>query len=497
MPIPFIAQTAFDGLSSIPYAYSGLKVVACLCLIALLKSYFGGAQHTADGVLHSKVIMITGGTSGIGSSIAADLAQRGAQIILLTKYSPSDLFLVEYIEDLRAKTNNELIYAEQVDLSSLHSIRLFATKWVDNAPPRRLDMVILCASTQNPRSSSGSGKTKYTVDGLDEEWQVNYLANYHLLSILSPALRAQPPDRDVRVIFAGCAGYIGGKLDFNALEEYTSLSSMAAGTTTTSPKSKKSKPSTSSTTISRKPPMFATSKLALLTFARSFQSHLSAYSRPDKQPPNARVLVVDPGLSRTPGTRRWITRGSLWGLLVYLLTWPLWWLILKSPQQGAQSFLMAVLEMGFSAEAVHAVSAAENIAKNAGNGDKKRATSTTAAVAAVEDVSKLAGVGMGIEKGKIIKECKERDVLRPEIMDDNVAKELWEFSERQIEAREKEGAVLRALEKKEREAWEKEKKEKEKEKEQAKGNGGEGIEVSGSKGNKTKAPGSRRSRKAK
>ncbi|KAK2785816.1 hypothetical protein FQN52_008231 [Onygenales sp. PD_12] len=456
MPIHIIAQGFLEGVSSIPYAIPILKVAPWVGGIVLLKRYFGGTKNTSERLMHSKVVMITGGTSGIGASIAKELATQGAQIIILTQHAPSDPFLVDYIEGLRNSTGNQLIYAEQVDLSSLYSIRTFATKWVDNAPPRRLDMVILCANTLKPSRS----KPRATIDCLDEEWQVNYLANYHLLSILSPALRAQPPDRDVRVIFSTCSGYIGGKLDFKALEERTMRTTATTSVnkpTSTKPKSTKkaaklSKPKPSESSI------YATSKLALMVFAKSFQSHLSAYERPDKRPYNTRVLVVDPGFSRTPGTRRWLTGGSLWGLLFYLITWPIWWLVLKSPEQGAQSFLMAAMEAGLS-------SAAEHIGG--------------------------AGVGAGIAGGKLIKECKERDALRPEIKDEKIAKDLWEFSSRQIEVREKEGAVLRALEKKEREAFEAEKKKQAEQK-----NATDAASDNGDS-NKQQTPGSRRSRKAK
>ena len=319
---------------------------------------------------------------------------------------------MDYIDDLRASTNNDLIYAEQVDLSSLQSIRVFATKWVDNAPPRRLDMIILCADTLIPRF----GITSKTQDALDPVWGINYLANFHLLSILSPAIRAQPPDRDVRIVFAICSSYVGGNL--KALKD----------TKDPLPPGRK----------------YETSKLACMIFAQAFQKHLDAYQRPDKQPNNARVIVVDPGFTRTPGMRRWLTMGSLWGLLLYLLTWPFWWLVFKSPVQGAQGFLRAALG---------------------------------------------AELGRG-SAGRLLRECKEVDYLRQEIRDENAQKALWAFSEKQVEALEKDGAVRRALAKKDNE-------EMEKAKATAPGNDGKVVATEKKKtANASKVSGPRRSRKA-
>lgn len=344
-----------------------------------------------------------------------ELATRGAQVILLTKQPPSDFFLVEYIEDLRRSTGSQLIYAEQVDLSSLHSIRTFATKWIDNNPPRRLDAVVLCGGVAVPSSAR-----KNTIDGIDEEWQVNYLANFHLLSILSPALRVQPAHRDVRVIFATCSSYIGAKFDLDIVKRGNN------------PAQYNSKIKTKATPPASTKGIFALSKFALMTFAHSFQRHVNAYARPDGLPSCTRVLVVDPGLSRTPGTRRWLTGGSLWGLLLYLLTWPLWCLILKSPQQGAQSILYALMEETYSRG----------------------------------------------EGGWMIKECREVDCARRDVRDEELGKRLWEFSEKQIEEAEKEGALRRAREKKEREVEEEKKERKE------------------TSSEKAKSAGSRRSRKA-
>ena len=238
-------------------------------------------------------------------------------------------------------------------------------------------MIILCADTLTPRF----GLSSETQDLLEPVWGVNYLANFHLLSILSPAIRAQPPDRNVRIVFSTCSSYIGG--DLKALKDDRNPL----------PKGRK----------------YETSKLACLVFAQAFQKLLDSYERPDKQPNIARVIIVDPGYTRTPGMRRWLTMGSLWGLLLYLVTLPLWWLILKSPLQGAQGFLRAAMEAEL-------------------------------------------GRGAG---GRLLKECKEVEYSRPEVKDEVVQKKLWEFSEKQIEALEKESAVKRALAKKEKQEEEK------------------------------------------
>ncbi len=65
-------------------------------------------------------------------------------------------------------------------------------------------MVVLCAATLTP-----PGKPRVeTAEGIEQTWMVNFVANFHLLGILSPALRAQPIDRDVRIVLPTCSAYI-------------------------------------------------------------------------------------------------------------------------------------------------------------------------------------------------------------------------------------------------------------------------------------------------
>ncbi|KAG8527474.1 uncharacterized protein KY384_007626 [Bacidia gigantensis] len=323
----------------------------------------GCDDHGKQPPLYSAMFanILQGGTSGIGAAVAQDLASRGAQIIILTHHELTDPFLVDYLEDIRSSSNNEL----------------FRYQMGRQCSPRRLDMIVLCADTLTPRF----GILAKTQDNVDPVWAVNYLANFHLLSILNPAIKAQPPDRDVRVVFATCSSYIGG--DIKSLKD--DRDPLPNGT------------------------KYETSKLASMVFALAFQKLLDKHKRPDNQPNNTRVILVDPGFTRTPGMRRWLTMGSLLGLFLYLVTLPFWWLVLKSPIQGAQGFLKAAME---------------------------------------------ADLGRGVG-GRLLKECRDIEYRRPEIKDEQVQRRLWQFSEKQIEALEKEGAVRRALGKKEKEGREK------------------------------------------
>ncbi|RKF75912.1 putative oxidoreductase C19A8.06 [Golovinomyces cichoracearum] len=372
MAIHIIADIIWKGIPRVSSVWNLLWTVSAIIAVGIMKWYSMGTPNTSERKMHGKVVMITGGTSGIGAAATLKLAQRGAQIILLVQQSPKDIFLSEFVEDLREKSGNEMIYVEQVDLCSLHSIRQFATKWIDNVPPRRLDMIILCASTMTPPGKH----RKITEEGLEETWMVNYVANFHLLSLLSPAIRAQPPDRDVRVIFITCSSYV------------------------------ESPPLNSGTELLQHEwnpeKAYARSKLALNVFAQAFQRHLNAYKRPDGAPTNTRVVIVNPGYVRTPGMRRWLTRGTLWGLFLYLLLWHLAWVFLKSAEDGVQSLLYAAME---------------------------------------------AELGRG-QGGKLIKECREIDFSRSDIKDETTARTLWAYTEKLIIKVEKTQAEKRATAKK-------------------------------------------------
>ncbi|RDA86963.1 hypothetical protein CP532_6704, partial [Ophiocordyceps camponoti-leonardi (nom. inval.)] len=386
MPLPFIFHVIENGPPQWLSENRWLVFYLSLTVVSLvaLKRWTAGRSNEAERPLHGKVVLFTGGTSGVGAQAARELAARGAQLVLLTREPPSDPFLADYVQDLRDATGNQLIYAEQVDLASLHSIRTFATKWIDNAPPRRLDMIVLCAAALTPPG----GARCETEEGIEHMWMVNFVANFHLLAILSPAIKAQPFDRDVRIIMATCSSYIASP----SLRDAVSTKNWSASTA------------------------YARSKLALNVFGQAFQKHLAAYKRPDQLPMNARVVFVDPGLSRTPSMRTWLTRGSLTGLGLYLAFYAVPWFLLKSPYKAAQSLLHAAMD---------------------------------------PELGRVPG-------GKLIKECSDVDFARAEVWDEAVAKKLWEETDALIERIEKEQAKRRGAEKARRKKMEEEEEERRK-----------------------------------
>lgn len=147
MPLDFLGSVYYDG-TKVPYWEQIKQVTPFVASAILLKLYTNGSSNTWERKLHGKVYIMTGGTSGIGSALAKELASKGAQLVLLSSQigehadNSAKVWMTDYVNDLREVTGNELIYSEYCDLSSLHSIRKFATKWLDNSPARRLDGVI-------------------------------------------------------------------------------------------------------------------------------------------------------------------------------------------------------------------------------------------------------------------------------------------------------------------------------------------------------------------
>ncbi len=381
MPINYIANLIVKG----PENTAGWKYIRKLgppaLLITLLKLYFNGSNNTWQRDLHGKVYMITGGTSGIGSELVKELAQRGAQLVLLTSQLEKDnsgtVWITDYVDDLRDATGNPLIYVEQCDLSSLYSVRKFATKWLDNRVPRRLDGIICLASERVPPGK----QREVSTEGVEKQLAVNYLGHYHLLTLLIPAIKSQPIDRDVRIVLSTCSTQAVGTVDLDDLLWENKLYP------------------------SRSPwKVYGSSKLMLHMFAKEFQRRLDEEYKKKKHSPDVvsriKVNVVNPGIVRSPSTRRFLSFGRVFGLLLYLILYPVFWIFFKSCESGMQSIIFAL---------------------------------------SCPDL-------LNIEGGKYIRECKIVDTkLRKELEDKKLQKELYDETAKKIAELEKISALERNI----------------------------------------------------
>ncbi len=143
-------------------------------------------QHTATA--HGgKVVLITGGTGGIGKATAIGLATVGAQVGITGR----DLARAERAAaEIRAASGNSAVYAFAADMTSQAEVRRLAVAVLDAYP--RLDVLI--------NNVGGFWAHRHlTVDGLERTFALNYLAPFLLTHLLLERLKASAPARVVTV----------------------------------------------------------------------------------------------------------------------------------------------------------------------------------------------------------------------------------------------------------------------------------------------------------
>lgn len=152
--------------------------------------------------LSGKVILVTGGNSGLGYESVKAFAEKGADVILAcrkiakgeeAKYSA-----------LQANPNAKITVLE-LDLMDLSSIKSFAQ--LVNQNYSRLDVLL---------NNAGIMTTPYalTKDGFESQLGTNHLGHYALVGLLLELLKATPQSRVVNV---SSSAHKAGKMDFDNL----------------------------------------------------------------------------------------------------------------------------------------------------------------------------------------------------------------------------------------------------------------------------------------
>lgn len=148
------------------------------------------ADEVLDGIdLSGRLVLITGGASGLGHETARAMAAKGAQIIIAARDMEKGESAMTAIHGSVPDAQIEVM---QLDLADLDSIRAFTTLFLQEHPS--LDLLINNAGVM----ACEQGATK---DGFEMQFGTNHLGHFLLTNRLRPALDvAAEAGRNPRVV---------------------------------------------------------------------------------------------------------------------------------------------------------------------------------------------------------------------------------------------------------------------------------------------------------
>jgi NAD(P)-dependent dehydrogenase (short-subunit alcohol dehydrogenase family) len=162
--------------------------------------------------MDGKVVVLTGGTSGIGEVAAVELARRGARIVLIAR----DRSRVSPTLALIGKAGPGLAHrAVYADLASIAETRRVAAEIAATEP--RIDVLI---------NNAGAlfNKRQTSPDGLEMTFAVNHMAYFVLTEGLKDALVSSAP---ARIVNTASGAHRGATLDFDDLQSERAYSGFA------------------------------------------------------------------------------------------------------------------------------------------------------------------------------------------------------------------------------------------------------------------------------
>ncbi|KAA0201396.1 hypothetical protein HAZT_HAZT011616, partial [Hyalella azteca] len=169
---------------------------------------------TCSTDMTGKVVVVTGGNSGIGKETARGLAARGAIVVMGCRDARK---AQEAIADIRKTVSTgdlvviSLFFVEvflELDLSSVDSIRVFVSRLLTKF--KRVDVLINNAGVYYPPQDP----PVTTTEGLEIHFAVNHLGHFLLTHLLTDVLVATPQSR---IVVVSSELYKSGHLDVDDL----------------------------------------------------------------------------------------------------------------------------------------------------------------------------------------------------------------------------------------------------------------------------------------
>jgi NAD(P)-dependent dehydrogenase (short-subunit alcohol dehydrogenase family) len=153
--------------------------------------------------MQGKVVVITGGTSGIGQVSAERLAAMGARIVLVARSKSRGEATLARLQEVAPSQAHSIHYG---DVSRLADLNRLAAE-IRSAEPR-IDVLI---------NNAGAlfGERQVTEDGLELTFATNHLSYFVLTQGLREQLIASAPSR---VVNTSSAAHRYGTMDFDNLQ---------------------------------------------------------------------------------------------------------------------------------------------------------------------------------------------------------------------------------------------------------------------------------------
>jgi NAD(P)-dependent dehydrogenase (short-subunit alcohol dehydrogenase family) len=134
-----------------------------------------------------KICLVTGGTSGVGMSIAMGLAKKGAKVIIVGQNVQKAKIVRNKIVEA---SHNEKIDYHICDLSSQQAIRNFVSQF-----QKKYDQLHVLSNNAGVLLL----KKQLTIDGIEKNWAVDYLSHFLLTGLLTDQLKRSSPSRIITV----------------------------------------------------------------------------------------------------------------------------------------------------------------------------------------------------------------------------------------------------------------------------------------------------------
>ncbi|PYH95932.1 3-ketodihydrosphingosine reductase tsc10 [Aspergillus ellipticus CBS 707.79] len=126
----------------------GIYTILCGLFLYTASKMFGFSRNRF--VVEGRTIVVTGGSEGLGKSVACQLSEKGANIVLVARTTSR---LQEALEAVKGSANYvdrqrfHLISADLTDAAECERVMAEATEWNDGQSP---DIVWCCAGYCNP-----------------------------------------------------------------------------------------------------------------------------------------------------------------------------------------------------------------------------------------------------------------------------------------------------------------------------------------------------------